>query len=78
MNSLVFGQCEEGFSKNIFRKMDDSSLCIKLAPPMEVLFVATPVMREVGTDQQEVAALEISDVVANELRPRALFDVNKL
>ncbi len=42
---LVFGQSEKTFTKDIFRKMDDSGLCIKLAAPVEVLFVATPVMR---------------------------------
>ena len=78
VDRLVFGQPQEAFAKNILRKMDDSRLCIKLATPLEVLFVASPVMRKIWADQQQVAALKTADIIAHELRARALFDVNEL
>lgn len=69
------GKIQEGIAPEIFRKMDDGGMHLFFA--LEPGFVISPVMGEVGSDQDDIAGMEALDMIPYELGAPALVEIDQ-
>lgn len=66
------GQIKKGFTPEIFRKVNDGRMNGMLTGTAEVNIVVTPVMRKIGSYENDVTGLKAFDVIPHELCAAAL------
>src|SRR5712675_1068740 len=71
----ILSELEKFRAKTIGHKMDDDRFYLQSGTFFEKLFITTPQMRQVGTDQDQIVVFKMMNTVTDELSARSFNDI---